>query len=121
MSIEAGLADQHAQSVSEFVCGRGYTCSNVIHPRACTGAHRAGDPGRGTEFAEHLAQRARPFAGGDTRARTCQRSIHQIRTAAGIADQSSERLIHCRLIARRPPKLKRRNGLGLHFGIDLDD
>ena len=121
VAIEPGLAHEHAKPVTEFVRGRRHTRAHLIKsgPRGRT--HRARDTGRGAELAEHLTQRTRPFAGGDASTRTCKRGLHEVGTAAGIADESSQRLVDRCLIARSPPLLQCRDGLGLHRRIDLDD
>ena len=105
-------------------------------------AHGAADAGRRAVFAEGLAQRPAPFAGGDAGFGAGDGGRHDVGAAGGGAFQFGERVVDRRVVALRAPGFQpfdlaalgvfrhrhdrldaagERRGLALEIFVDADD
>ena len=99
MAVEAGLADQERQPPAELARHAVDIGANVVEAVDVV-AHGAADAGRRAVFAERLAQRPAPFAGGDAGFGAGDRGRHDVGAAGGGALEVRQRRLRPALSSR---------------------
>ena len=102
MAVEPGLADQERQTTTELARNAVDVGANIVEP-ADVVAHGAADAGRRAVFAERLAQRPAPFAGGDAGFGAGDGGRHDVAAARGGALERVERGLDRGIVALRAP------------------
>ena len=122
VAVEPGLAHEQADRAGRPTPRRSpRTRSRTASISAPAAARDRADAGRAAVLAEHLAQRAGPFADGPARLRERDRRGHEVLGGRRDRAQARERGVDRRVVARRAPLLDRVDVLALDRGIDRDD
>src|SRR5262249_6488055 len=112
MSADPRLADNEGKPPAELARDLLDEAANLFEPRRVWMALGA-DAGRSAILAEHLAQHAAPFAGGDACFGGSDRRLHDVTPFGGCRFEIDQRLTHGLVVAPLAPGLQRRHLLDL--------
>src|SRR5580700_7783707 len=114
VAVKSGLAHQECQPASELARHAVDLAADVVEPFDVV-AHGLADASRRAVFAERLAKRPAPLAGGNAGLGARDRRRHDVAPAGGRAFEFGQRRLDLRVIALRAPGFEPRDlaSLGL--------